>query len=143
MPMAMLAELLTGANARSALARRDIAAVFGILRDAGVSQVHIARATGQRQSEVSEIIAGRQVQSVPLLERIADGLGAPRGWMGLAYVDGHAPERLAPDDMATEDDRRRNLLRHAATVLWDSPVFGAADRTQSRADPSAEQDWVR
>lgn len=35
--MAMLAELLTGATTRSALARRDIATVFGILRDAGVS----------------------------------------------------------------------------------------------------------
>lgn len=139
--MAMLAELLTGANARSALARRDIAAVFGILRDAGVSQVHIARATGQRQSEVSEIIASRQVQSVPLLERIADGLGAPRGWMGLAYVDSLAPEPVAPDDM-TEDDRRRNLLRHAATVRWGSPVFGAADRIHIHPAPTPMQSRI-
>lgn len=63
--MAMLAELLTGATAQSTLARRDIATVFGILRDAGVSQVHIARATGQRQSEVSEIIAGAPCCATP------------------------------------------------------------------------------
>lgn len=130
--MPELADLLTGANARHALARRDIAAVFGILRDAGVSQVHIARATGQRQSEVSEIITGRQVQSVALLGRIADGLGVPRGWMGLAYASGLTPEPVEPDDATTEDERRMNLLRHAATVLWGSPVFGAADPIRIR-----------
>lgn len=125
--MTELVDLLTGATARHALGRRDIAAVFGVLRDAGVSQVHIARATGQRQSEVSEIIAGRQVQSVALLERIADGLGVPRGWMGLAYASGLTPEPVAPDDAATEEERGRNLLRHAATVLWGTPIFGVPD----------------
>jgi predicted XRE-type DNA-binding protein len=57
--MADLAALLTGPAARDALARRDITAVFRILRDAGVSQVRIAAATGQRQPEVSEIVSGR------------------------------------------------------------------------------------
>jgi Helix-turn-helix len=80
--MAALADLLTSSAARQALARRDIAGVFSILRDAGTSQASIALATGQKQSEVSEIISGRQVQSVALLERIADGLGVPRGWLG-------------------------------------------------------------
>ena len=83
--MTELADLLTGVTARHALAHRDITAVFRILRDAGVSQVRISSATGQGQSEVSEIMSGRQVQSVALLERIADGLGVRRGWMGLAY----------------------------------------------------------
>lgn len=49
--MTELTDLLTGAAAR----RHDIATVFGILRDAGTSQVRIARATGPRQSEISEI----------------------------------------------------------------------------------------
>jgi transcriptional regulator with XRE-family HTH domain len=72
--MAAPADVLTSSAGRKALFRRDIARVFCILRDAGVSQASIALATGQKQSEVSEIISGRQVQSVVLLERIADGL---------------------------------------------------------------------
>ncbi len=71
-----LADLLNSRAARQALAHRDIAAVFRTLRDAGVSQAGIARATGQKQSEISEIISSdRQVQSVALLERIALGCG--------------------------------------------------------------------
>jgi hypothetical protein len=50
--MAKLADLLTGAPARHALAHRDITTVFGILRDVGVYQTDIARATKQRPSEV-------------------------------------------------------------------------------------------
>ncbi|MGH3974919.1 MAG: helix-turn-helix domain-containing protein [Pseudonocardiaceae bacterium] len=125
--MAKLADLLTGPTARRALACRDIAAVFRILRDAGVSQASIALATGQRQSEVSNIIAGRQVQAVAVLERIADGLGVPRGWMGLAYSPGLAPESAAPQDAATEEERNANLLRHGGNLLCGQPVFGAAD----------------
>jgi transcriptional regulator with XRE-family HTH domain len=136
MPMTELADLLTGATARHALAHRDIAAVFRILRDAGVSQLRIARATGQGQSEVSEIISGRQVQSVALLERIADGLGVPRGWVGLAYAPSLAPEPVVPDDAAPEDERKANLLRHAATVLWGAPVFGLADPIRVKNDPT-------
>lgn len=77
--MTAFVDLLTGPAARQALARRGIGAVFRILRNAGVSQASIAHATGQKQSEVSEIISGRQVQSVALLERIADALDVPRG----------------------------------------------------------------
>lgn len=124
--MAELADLLTDPTARHALAHRDITAVFRILRDAGVTQTRLARATGQQQSEVSEIIAGRQVQSAVLLERIADGLGIPRGWMGLAYAPDLVAEPAAPDDAETEDERRSNLLRHAATLLYGQPVFGPA-----------------
>ena len=47
--MTELVDLLTGTVARHALARRDITAVFRILRDAGVSQTRLARATGQQR----------------------------------------------------------------------------------------------
>ncbi|HEX4102466.1 MAG TPA: helix-turn-helix transcriptional regulator [Pseudonocardiaceae bacterium] len=125
--MAEMVELLNNPTARHSLAHRDITAVFRILRDAGVSQIRLAHATGQQQSEISEIISGRQVQSVALLERIADGLGVPRGWLGLAYAPSLASEPVTPDDAATEDARKANLLRHAATVLYGAPVFGCAD----------------
>jgi transcriptional regulator with XRE-family HTH domain len=134
--MADLAALLTSAAARDALARRDITEVFRILRDAGVSQVSIAAATGQRQSEVSEIVSGRQVQSVALLERIAEGLGVPRGWMGLAYGPDSAPEPAAPQDAPTEHEIRANLIRHGTTVMFGRPVFDSAAPIRAKDVPT-------
>jgi len=55
---------------RAALAARDISAVFRLLQRMGVSQRHIAALTGQAQSEISEILAGRQVVSYDVLARI-------------------------------------------------------------------------
>jgi transcriptional regulator with XRE-family HTH domain/tetratricopeptide (TPR) repeat protein len=134
--MTELADLLAGATARHALAHRDITTLFRILRDAGVSQIRLAHATGQQQSEISEIISGRQVQSVALLERIADGLGVRRGWMGLAYDPDLELEPAAPEGGPTEDESTANLLRHAATVLWGRPVFGPADPISVKDTPT-------
>lgn len=75
---------------RSALAARDIGAVFRLLQRSGVSQRRIAALTGQSQSEISEILGGRQVVSYELLARIAEGLGVPRGHLGLAYDEATA-----------------------------------------------------
>jgi hypothetical protein len=73
---------------RIALAARDIRAVYRLLQRFGVSQRRIAAATEQSQGEVSEIIAGRRcVVAYDVLVHIAEGLGVPRGWMGLAYDD--------------------------------------------------------
>lgn len=64
---------------RVALASRNIAAVFRLLQRFGVSQRRIAALTGQSQSEISEILGGRQVMAYDVLVRIADGLGhSPR-----------------------------------------------------------------
>jgi antitoxin component HigA of HigAB toxin-antitoxin module len=73
------------ADMRAALAERDIAVVYRILQEHGVSQRRIAALTAQSHSEISEILAGRRVVSYDALVRIADGLAVPRGWMGLAY----------------------------------------------------------
>jgi transcriptional regulator with XRE-family HTH domain len=72
---------------RFALRSRDIAQVYGLLQRHGVSQRRIAAHTGQSQSEISEILAGRRVNAYDVLVRIAEGLGVPRGWLGLAHVD--------------------------------------------------------
>jgi hypothetical protein len=77
---------------RAAIGRRDVGAVYKILQKYGVSQRRIAALTGQSQSEVSEILAGRRVHSYDLLVRICEGLGIPRGWMGLAYADDSSRE---------------------------------------------------
>jgi transcriptional regulator with XRE-family HTH domain len=70
---------------RRFLANRNIGAVYRLLQRHGVSQRAIAARTGQSQSEISEILAGRHVISYDVLERIALGLGVRRGSMGLAY----------------------------------------------------------
>src|SRR5690242_16686529 len=72
---------------RAALAVRDIRTVYRLLQRHGVSQRRIAAMAGQSQSVISEILAGRQVTSYDVLVRIADGLGVPRGHLGLAHDD--------------------------------------------------------
>jgi len=70
---------------RPVLAAHDIAALYRLLKDEGVTQRTIAALTGQSQSEISEILKGRRVLSYDLLVRIADGLGIPRELMGLSW----------------------------------------------------------
>ena len=82
---------------REALAARDIAAVFRILNAHGISQREVAAMTGQSQSEVSEILGGRKVVAYDVHARVAEGLGVPRGHMGLDYdEDTRALVGLAP-----------------------------------------------
>ena len=70
---------------RAALAAHDISTVYRLLQAAGYSQKQIAAWTGQSQPEVSAILHGRRVISYAVLARIADGLGIPRGYLGLSW----------------------------------------------------------
>jgi transcriptional regulator with XRE-family HTH domain len=73
---------------RVALARHDVGTVFRLMQRYGFSQRAIAAQTGITQAEVSEIITGRRrVLAYSVLERLADGLQLPRGWVGLAFDD--------------------------------------------------------
>ncbi|KMS84367.1 hypothetical protein ACZ91_48170, partial [Streptomyces regensis] len=67
-----------GKEMRDALAVRNVSEVYRQLRKHGVSQRQIAAMTGQSQSEVSEILKGRQVMAYDVLARISTGLGIPR-----------------------------------------------------------------
>ncbi|WP_424533930.1 helix-turn-helix domain-containing protein [Sphaerisporangium viridialbum] len=110
---------------RQALAVRDIATVYMLLQRVGVSQRRIAALTGQSQSEISEILNGRQVMAYDVLVRIADGLGVPRGYMGLAYDDvsqGLGGPAAGYQDDADEDEQVRRLLAHAAQVTIGAAV---------------------
>lgn len=113
---------------RAALAARDISTVYRLLRRVGVSQRQIAALTGQSQSEVSEILKGRQVMAYDVLARIADGLGVPRGYMGLAYDEATATTVVGPpdDEHAEEDEsvKRRKFLSNTAAVMFGAAVFG-------------------
>src|SRR4051794_15595114 len=104
---------------RGALAARDLAAVFRLLRKAGTSQRAIAALTGLAPSEVYEIGRGRRVMAYDVLCRIADGLGVPRGYLGLAYDCETACFVSAADGASTGDgglDEVAALLAHAAQV---------------------------
>jgi transcriptional regulator with XRE-family HTH domain len=112
---------------RGALATRNVSVVYRLLRKAGVSQRSIAAMTGQSQSEVSEILKGRQVMAYDVLARIADGLGVPRGYMGLAYDTATAAQVAAVvDDPQVEEDeavKRRRFLAHAAAVTMGAAMM--------------------
>jgi transcriptional regulator with XRE-family HTH domain/tetratricopeptide (TPR) repeat protein len=114
---------------RNALAAREVSTIYKLLRRNGVSQRQIAAMTGQSQSEVSEILKGRQVMAYDVLVRIADGLGVPRGYMGLAYDEVTAARvaetREAPEAEEPENVKRRKFLAHAAAVAVGAHVLGA------------------
>ncbi len=112
---------------RAALATRDITAVYRLLMQAGVAQRVIAAATGQSQSEVSAIVAGRQVMAYDVLVRICEGLNIPRGYMGLAY-DGNLVVE------ADEDMKRRALLAAGSVALVGAPVLGEVLHIPVRPD---------
>jgi transcriptional regulator with XRE-family HTH domain len=109
---------------RRALASHDIATVYRILVGQGLSQRRLAELVGQTQSEVSEILSGRQVQSYDVLERIAEGLGVSRGVMGLSYGDADEGAGTPVYDEADEDMRRRALLAAGAVALFGRPILG-------------------
>ncbi|MBV9164132.1 MAG: helix-turn-helix transcriptional regulator [Pseudonocardiales bacterium] len=127
---------------KRALADRDISSVYRLLRRVGISQRHIAALTGQSQSEVSEILKGRQVMAYDVLVRISNGLGIPRGYMGLAYDPATATSMVGTPDnadnaRAEEDEsvKRRNLLTHGAAMMFGTTVLGA-DRGQWLPSPA-------
>lgn len=86
-----------GSTLRALLARHDIGAVFRYLNDRGVSYSWIGAATNLTGSRVWEYAHQKRfVTEYTLLERIAEGLGIPRHWMGLSRAEpataGPAPE---------------------------------------------------
>jgi transcriptional regulator with XRE-family HTH domain len=116
-------EALTSASARRALAERDITTVYRILKETGVPQRQIAHLTGQSQSEVCEILRGRQVVSYDVLVRIAEGLDVPRSWMGLAYGEDASPPSPSVEEV-DENVKRRALLATASVALLGAPALG-------------------
>ena len=105
---------------REALASRDVTAIFRLLINGGMAQRQIAELVRMNQSEVSEIIRGRKVMGYAVLVRIAEGLGIPRGLMGLAYDE----DTSEPEEQVDEDVERRKLLALAGAILTGAPIFG-------------------
>ncbi|MGH3833388.1 MAG: helix-turn-helix domain-containing protein [Pseudonocardiaceae bacterium] len=96
--------------------------MFRLLKRLGVSQREIGRRTGQSQSEVSDIMRGRQVLNVTVLERVCDGLEVPRGYMRLAGgteggVGAYGGGGTAVPREVAEAMRRRVLLVYGLNVV--------------------------
>ena len=106
-------------DVRLVLARRDVGRLFKLLQKTGVSQRRIAALTGQSQSEISEIIGGRQVMAYEVLVRICDGLRIPRGYMGLSYDPATTAILESTEEPQPEpiDDPRRSLARLAQVTV--------------------------
>ena len=112
---------------RRALRDHDLALVFHKLKGCGYSQRSIGELTRQSQSEISDIMGGREVLAYPVLLRVADGLGIPRGYMGLGNYD--YDEHTAVEDALTvgvttldEAEEIRSALRHAAEVMMGTSL---------------------
>jgi transcriptional regulator with XRE-family HTH domain len=120
-------ELFASPGMRAALASRVISTVYRLLAQAGVTQRAIAQATGQSQSEVCEILQGRQVMAYDVLVRIAAGLGVPRQAMGLGYGAYAKDTACEPGEEADEDLLRRqfqHLLALAGAAALGTAVPG-------------------
>ena len=119
----------------------DIGTVYRLLRKAGISQRQIAALTDQTQSEVTEIVNGRHVMAYDVLVRIADGLGVPRGWVGLAHdqttrdflSDRDDGPRPTAEEEASEDVKRRVFLAAGAAAVVDRPALGVVPTVQDHA----------
>lgn len=121
-------ELLDLPSLRNALAHRDITRVYRILVREGIPQRRIAALVGQRESEVSEILSGRQVQSYAVFVRICEGLNIPRGMMGLGYAgltyDDLSEDFLDDEVEVDEAVKRRALMAAGSIALLGSPILG-------------------
>jgi transcriptional regulator with XRE-family HTH domain len=111
---------------RAALAARDIGTLYRLLGRVGVSQRQIAQLTGQSQSEVCEILKGRKVRDVWVLERIADGLGIPRARMGLSYGE-QGPDPSSVEQEVDEEVKRRALLAATSAAALGHVVPGPGE----------------
>jgi transcriptional regulator with XRE-family HTH domain/tetratricopeptide (TPR) repeat protein len=115
-------------EARAALGERDVCAVYRLLQREGVSQREIARRTGQSQSEVSDIVAGRAVRDVRVLERICDGLSVPRelmrlsGGAAIAYAEEVSADEVSVGAGEVDETRRRDLIARAGIAVVGCPV---------------------
>lgn len=145
------ADLWDFEKGRGALAESDLAAVIRhFWKYTGASQTAVGSLVGLAQSDISAIERGvRQVRSVDVLTRIADGIAIPLSLLGLvseAGGDDPPARRNSPVPPMTvakvagaelEDDVRRRELMAAALGLGAGLIAGAGSDAAA-AEPAAE-----
>ncbi|MGH3938743.1 MAG: helix-turn-helix domain-containing protein [Pseudonocardiaceae bacterium] len=131
-------------DVRRILATLDIASLYLILKDTGLSQRQIAARTGQSQSEVADIVARRRrVENHDLLQRIAGGLSIPLEFMGLSWWGpdgtycGVVPVAELPEGVSAEMFRR-HLLVLGAAAAFGNPIKGLGRLQEQVGIPASE-----
>ncbi|TQM80672.1 hypothetical protein FHX81_3017 [Saccharothrix saharensis] len=116
---------------RTALALRDITTVYRLLTHHGVPRDRIAALTGQPHHDVDRVLSGAKVESYDTLTAIAEGLGVPLGYMGLAHDEPSHPGAGCACAHLDERTKRDRFLAHAALVTvgtttagWGCPTEG-------------------
>src|ERR1051326_5377517 len=123
-------------DVRGVLAALDVGALYRLLGDVGISQRQISIYTGQSQSEVSEIVAGRRrVESPQVLVRIAEGFDIPRELMGLSWWAPDSTycgdvEVAEPSRGVSEDIRRRALIAATSMATLGQVLQGLGELTE-------------
>jgi hypothetical protein len=115
-------------DVRAALAARDIGTLYRLLQRLGVTQRQIALLTGQSQPEVYEILKGRKVRDVWVLERITDGLGIPRARMGLSYGE-QGPDSPSVEEV-DEAVKRRAVIAATSAAALGQAFLGLGELTE-------------
>ncbi|MGK5728940.1 hypothetical protein [Streptomyces sp. URMC 124] len=130
-PAALPVELLADYRLLKALAGRDFGAVFSALHAVGVSYTKIAEACELKTDRVSRLARGEgEITSMPVIERIADGLRIPGPLLGLA----ERPWESTAAHPTDGDDpmKRRLVLRGAlAAGLSTAGLASLADTRRS------------
>ncbi|GHF86767.1 hypothetical protein GCM10018790_75310 [Kitasatospora xanthocidica] len=131
----------------AACAARQIGPVFQAVRKTGVGAAEIARRTGLTTSRVTEIMSGgRVVESMAVIERIADGLRIPgrmlgladRQWEGLTVATGYEPAAV-PEAWEILDMLMHSTASDAALRRLEHVVADTAFRYPSTPPAESRQ----
>jgi tetratricopeptide (TPR) repeat protein len=144
-PAALPADLRKDQRVIEALRRRDIGAVFALAHDkAGISYNRLAEACDIRPQRVSRMARGDgTVTSLPVLERVADGLRIPGAALGLASRPWEVETHSTPlTDQGDEDDpmKRRDVMRGALAAGLAGTGLAALTTTRTDVDAALAAD---
>ncbi|MEU1307801.1 hypothetical protein ABZ419_02740 [Streptomyces cinnamoneus] len=123
-PAALPVDLFANERLLRALAGRDFGVVFYVLHAFGVSYTKIAEACELKTDRVSRLARGEgEITSLPVIERIADGLRIPGPLLGLAE---RPWESTAVHAMDGDDPMKRRLVLRGALAAGLSTAGLAA-----------------
>lgn len=143
-PAALPASLRVDPRISAALGRRDVGTVFALAhKQAGISYNRISEACGIRAERVSKMARGDgTVTSLPVLERVADGLRVPGGDLGLAPRPWEKPAPTPHPEHEDGDDpmKRRDVLRGALAAGVAGTGLAALTTTRNDIDAALAAD---
>ncbi|MEW2130381.1 hypothetical protein [Streptomyces sp. NPDC005435] len=116
---------------------RDFAALFALVREAGISANRIGGAVGMKPERVSKVSKNEAgVTAMDTIERIADGLRIPGTLLGLAARpwEDRAPTHLPEPADGDDPMKRRHILRGALAAGLTAPALTTLTDTRRSVD---------